>query len=72
MWKVSEPRHLIGDLHPIHWQLGEEPMLLHLPRDHIGVELGDKTRWTVVLYYLDHALGDLLVLKDFFLEGGCV
>ena len=43
-------------------------MLLHLARNHVRVELRDEASWTVVLYYLDHALRHISVLKDVFFE----
>lgn len=68
MWKIAKPRNLVGDVHPVEGQLGQETVLFHLARNHVRVELRDEASRTVVLYYLDHALRHISVLKDIFFE----
>ena len=70
--EVPEPRHLVSDLHPVHWQFGQKTMLLHLTRDHVRVELRDEACWAVVLYYLNNALRHLFVLQNVFFEIVCI
>ena len=65
MWELSKPWDLVVDFHSVEGKLVENAVLLHLPRDNIGVKLVDEACRAMIFDDFYYTLLHFFILYNF-------